>query len=85
MSAVLWLASCENVRENDIDLPGVPNARQLGGYVIGDKKVRADVLLRSGSLAKASDEAIEALRDRYKLDLSPEEKQILKDKFLEDI
>lgn len=78
LSAVLWLASCENARKNDdarqfeehsIELSGVPNARQLGGYVIGGKKVRQDVLLRSGALANASDKALETLQDKYRLAL----------------
>lgn len=45
------------------------NARQLGGYVIGDKTVRKDVLLRSGALSEASDEALAALHDKYRLAL----------------
>lgn len=78
LSAVVLLASCANPQQRDnslqcekqtIDLPGVHNARQLGGYVIGDKKIRMDLLLRSGTLAKASDEAISALHDKYKLAL----------------
>lgn len=83
LSAILTLASCKQgaetaISEADIneryvqqaiDLPGVPNARQLGGYAIGDKAVRMDVLLRSGALSKASDEAVAILRDKYKLAL----------------
>lgn len=78
LSVALALTSCKNGKEEGftpryeaqaIELPGVHNARQLGGYVIGNKKIREDVLLRSGALAKASDEALAALRDRYKLAL----------------
>ena len=76
---VVLLASCANAPQGDntpqyekqvVELPGVSNARQLGGYIIGDKKVRMDLLLRSGNLSKASDEAIASLRDKYRLSLA---------------
>lgn len=76
LSVVLALASCKkeaevvytpSYEEQAITLPGVFNARQLGGYVIGDRKVRNDVLIRSGALSDASDEALATLHDRYKL------------------
>ena len=44
----------------------LPNARQLGGYVIGDKKGSIDNFLEK------------------ELDLTAEEKRILRDKFLEN-
>lgn len=78
LASALVLASCasrtavfEAPRYSDqvIDLPGVPNARQLGGYAIGNKKVRDGVLIRSGALAKATDEAVKTLHDRYQLGL----------------
>ena len=78
LSAVLLLASCKTGAELNespqyekqvIELPGVPNARQLGGYIIGNKQIRMDVLLRSGDLSKASDEAVGILQDRYRLAL----------------
>lgn len=50
-----------------IVLGGVSNSRQFGGYVIGDKTVRRDVLLRSGNLSKATDGAVDTLRDIYHL------------------
>lgn len=56
--------SIENQR---IDLPGVANARQFGGYEIGGRKVKKDVLLRTGNLSQASDEAIASLENHYKL------------------
>ena len=79
LSAIVLLASCANAPQKDnvpqyeeqaIVLPGVPNARQLGGYTIGDRKVRLDLLLRSGALAKASDEALSTLHDKYNLALA---------------
>ncbi|MCQ2095921.1 MAG: tyrosine-protein phosphatase [Bacteroidaceae bacterium] len=78
LSAIILLASCANASQGEytpqyeeqvIELPGVSNARQLGGYIIGDKKIRMDLLLRSGNLAKASDEAVATLHDTYKLAL----------------
>lgn len=50
-----------------IDLPGVGNARELGGYAIGDAHVKGGVLLRTAALAKATPEAIQRLRDDYRL------------------
>lgn len=79
--AALVLTSCEKdsgeinnnytpqYEKQILYLPGMSNARQLGGYVIGDKTVRNDVLLRSGALSEASDEAILSLRDKYRLAL----------------
>ena len=78
MLVVVLLASCANAPQGDntpqyekqvVELPGVSNARQLGGYILGDKMVRMDLLLRSGNLSKASDEAIASLRDKYRLSL----------------
>ena len=75
---VVLLASCANAPQGDntpqyeeqvVELPGVSNARQLGGYIIGDKKVRMDLLLRSGNLSKASNETVATLHDKYKLAL----------------
>jgi len=50
-----------------IDLPGVNNARDLGGYPAGGKRIREGVLLRSGSLVKAKPEAIELLNEKYRV------------------
>ncbi len=50
-----------------INLPGVTNARQLGGYRIGDKYVKKDVLLRTGALRNAEPEAVSTLEKKYKL------------------
>ena len=75
---VVLLASCANAPQGDntpqyekqvVELPGVSNARQLGGYIIGDKKVRMGLLLRSGNLSKASNETVATLHDKYKLAL----------------
>ncbi len=78
LSAVLVLVSCKTGTDTDIrgkyaqqvvELPGIPNARQLGGYVVDGGKVRTDVLIRSGNLEKASDGAVTSLRDKYGLAL----------------
>lgn len=73
--AVLTIAaiSCKGTADETIDdykaisLPGVNNSRQLGGYRIGDKTIRQNVLLRSGALANASDEALGILQNEYHL------------------
>ena len=48
-----------------INLPGVGNARELGGYAIGDKVVRPGVLFRSARLDQAQPAAIEILVREY--------------------
>ena len=53
--------------KNEIILPGVSNARELGGYPVGDKYIKSKVLIRSGSLSEASPEAVQILQDTYKL------------------
>lgn len=50
-----------------IYLPGVGNARELGGYTIGDKKVKKGVLLRTAGLNKTVPEAIAKLQKEYRL------------------
>ena len=53
----------------EIILPGVSNARELGGYLIGEKRIRKGVLLRSGALTHAAPEALEALREKYRVQM----------------
>jgi protein-tyrosine phosphatase len=55
------------MQKSEIILPGVSNARQLGGYPVGDKYIKNKVLIRSGSLSGALPEAVQILRDTYKL------------------
>ena len=50
-----------------IDLPGVGNARELGGYIIGDKIVKKGVLLRTAGLSSAAPPAIDKLQNEYRL------------------
>ena len=50
-----------------IDLPGIPNARDLGGYAIGDRVVKSGVLLRAARLDQARPEAIERLAREYRV------------------
>lgn len=49
-----------------LGLTGIPNARQLGGYITTDgRKVRRDILLRTGALAKGTEADLKTLTDRY--------------------
>ncbi|MBQ3841736.1 MAG: tyrosine-protein phosphatase [Ruminiclostridium sp.] len=50
-----------------IDLAGISNARELGGYAVGDKYIKKGVLLRTGSLAGASPELLKKLREEYRV------------------
>lgn len=53
--------------DNTIILPGINNARELGGYPAGDRVVKKGVLIRSGSLNKAGPEAVALLSERYRV------------------
>lgn len=50
-----------------IDLPGVFNARELGGYKIGGRRIKSGVLIRTASLGNASPEALNTLQKEYKV------------------
>ncbi len=51
-----------------IDLAGLPNTRDLGGYASADgRTIKPHMLLRSGALAKATNEDISRLTDEYRL------------------
>ena len=57
-----------NDLEKSLRLNSVGNARQLGGYINADgKKVRNNVLLRTGHLGNITDGDIARLRDVYNL------------------
>lgn len=56
-----------SIEKQGISLSGVANARQFGGYVIGGRRVRPDVLLRTGNLSKATDGAVDTLENVYHL------------------
>ena len=71
----IMFASCDSKVNNDaqvldlknqqIGITSAHNARQLGGYRIGGKRVKADLLLRSAKLAGLSSEDSILLCDRY--------------------
>ena len=48
-------------------LPGVANARELGGYRIEGRRIKSGVLIRAASLGNAAPEALEALQKQYKV------------------
>lgn len=51
-----------------IELKGVANARQLGGYLTEEgRRVKKDVLLRTGGLFRAEEGAVKALEEKYLL------------------
>ena len=55
------------MRNTFIDLPGVNNARDLGGYPADGKRIRTGVLLRSGKLCNAEPEALALLSGKYRV------------------
>ena len=72
---LLMLVSCNTYPENQelhlenqqIGLASVHNARQLGGYRIGDKRVKEGLLLRSARLSGLSEEDSIRLAKKYRL------------------
>ncbi len=54
------------MEKQGIELKGVSNARELGGYRIGDRSIRKNTLLRTGRLDKA-EEAAAILTEKYAL------------------
>ena len=71
----LMIVSCKSkvayteptLESQQIGLTSVHNARQLGGYHIGNKRVKADLLLRSARLSGLSAEDSTLLADKYKV------------------
>ena len=71
----LMMVSCKSKVENmeptlesqQIGVTSAHNARQLGGYLIGDKRVKQDLLLRSARLSGLSAEDSALLADKYKV------------------
>lgn len=55
------------LEEQKIGLTSVENARELGGYRIGDKQVRRGLLLRTASLGRMSDDDAVRLVDVFHL------------------
>lgn len=55
------------LENQQIGITSVHNARQLGGYVIGNKKVRQDVLLRTARLSTLSQEDSLLLAETFKV------------------
>ncbi|MBO5980425.1 MAG: tyrosine-protein phosphatase, partial [Bacteroidales bacterium] len=62
ISMISLLSSCGNENNNvtldyqtqKLGLTSIHNARQLGGYVIGNKQIKQNLLLRTASLATLS-------------------------------
>ena len=52
--------------KNAIELPGVKNARELGGYAVAEGQIKKGVLLRTGTLGKAPETA-ENLEKNYRV------------------
>lgn len=71
----LMIVSCKSkvayteptLESQQIGITSAHNARQLGGYRIGNKRVKADLLLRSARLSELSVEDSTLLADKYKV------------------
>ncbi|MBP5718843.1 MAG: tyrosine-protein phosphatase [Abditibacteriota bacterium] len=55
------------IQQQSIGLEKVNNARELGGYRIGNQRIRRGLLLRSGRLSGASDQDVQTLSEKYRL------------------
>ena len=64
-------ADTENVKldlkNQQIGITSIHNARQLGGYIIGDKQIRKDLLMRTARLSELSKEDSTLLADKYRV------------------
>lgn len=56
-----------NLQNQLIGISSAHNARQLGGYIIGDRQIKQDLLLRTASLATLSAEDSLILAEQYKV------------------
>ena len=56
-----------DLQSQQIGMSSVHNARQLGGYVIGDKQIKKDLLLRTARLSSLSAEDSLLLADKYRV------------------
>ena len=71
----LMIVSCKSkvayteptLESQQIGITSAHNARQLGGYRIGKKRVKADLLLRTARLSELSAEDSTLLADKYKV------------------
>lgn len=72
---MILASSCKTPAENgaidlqtqQIGISSAHNARQLGGYIIGDKQIKKDLLLRTARLSSLSTEDSILLADKYKV------------------
>ena len=55
------------MNRQSIILPGGVNARELGGYRIGDRRIKDGILIRTASLGNVSYEALETLQKKYRV------------------
>lgn len=75
ITIMISLVSCDrNSSDADITLENqmlgitsAGNARQLGAYIIGDKQIKKDLLIRSARLSSLSSEDSTLLADKFKL------------------
>ena len=56
-----------DLQDQMIGISSAHNARQLGGYVIGNRQIKKDLLLRTASLASLSAEDSAILAEQYKV------------------
>ena len=55
------------LENQQIGLTSVHNARQLGGYLIGNQRIKGNLLLRSAKISELSSEDSTLLCDKYKV------------------
>ena len=76
LSIIVMFVSCKTdgvenqpivLKNQQIGITSAHNVRQLGGYPIGDKRIKDNVLLRSAKLSELSVEDSTLLSDKYKV------------------
>lgn len=69
------LGSCRNnegntiikLEQQQVGISSINNARELGGYIIGDKQIREDLLIRSARLSSLTEEDSTLLADKFRV------------------
>ncbi|MBQ2006981.1 MAG: tyrosine-protein phosphatase [Bacteroidales bacterium] len=56
-----------SLQDQMIGITSVHNARQLGGYIIGDKQIKENLLIRSARLSSLSEADSTLLADKFRL------------------
>lgn len=57
----------EHMQKNGLNLPGISNAREIGGFPVGTNRVKQGLLIRTGALSACTPQAICTLKEEYRV------------------